>query len=87
MALHLPLDVVFNGRLVPGGLVHFYSFIVRARAGFLAERFADRRRLAPLAENFWVSFFRGSRLASAPVPGAQAAAPSVSLTTRESARG
>ena len=64
MALHLPLDIVFNGRLVPGGLVHFYSFAIRARAGFLAERFADPTRLAPLAENFWVSFFRGSRLKS-----------------------
>ena len=65
MALHLPLDIVFNGRLVPGGLVHFYSFAVRARAGFLAEHFADPTRLAPLADNFWVSFFKGSRLKSA----------------------
>ena len=64
MALHLPLDIVFNGRLVSGGLVHFYSFAVRARAGFLAERFADPTLLAPLAESFWVSFFRGSRLKS-----------------------
>ncbi|HYB40760.1 MAG TPA: hypothetical protein VEL75_03260 [Candidatus Methylomirabilis sp.] len=69
MALHLPLDIVFNGRLVPGGLVHFYSFAVRARAGFRAERFADPRRLAPLTENFWIVFFRGSRLKN---PGAKA---------------
>ena len=62
MGLHLPLDIIFNGRLVPGGLVHFYSFACRARAGFLAERFADPSRLAPLDENFWVSFFRGARL-------------------------
>ena len=61
-ALHLPLDIIWNGRLVPGGLVHFYSFTVRARAGFGAERFADRTRLASLEENFWVSFFRGARL-------------------------
>ena len=83
MALHLPLDVVFNGRLVPGGLAHFYSFAVRARAGFLAERFVDASRLAPLHESFWVSFFRGSRLASAPVDLARP----VSLVGRESARG
>ena len=61
-ALHLPLDILWNGRLVPGGLVHFYSFTVRARAGFRADRFADRSRLATLEENFWVSFFRGARL-------------------------
>jgi hypothetical protein len=65
MALHLPLDIVFNGRLVPGGLVHFYSFVARARVGFLAERFADPGRLAPLDENFWLAFFRGARLKGA----------------------
>lgn len=64
-ALHLPLDILWNGRLVPGGLVHFYSFWCRARAGFRADRFADRSRLATLEENFWVSFFRGARLKSA----------------------
>jgi hypothetical protein len=64
MALHLPLDIVFNGRLVPGGLVHFYSFAYRARVGFLAERFGDPSRLAPLDESFCVSFFRGARLKS-----------------------
>src|SRR3990172_8981825 len=64
MALPLPLDIVFNGRPVPGGLVHFYSFTVRARGGFLAEHFTDPTRLAPLTENFWASFFRGSRLKS-----------------------
>ena len=63
-ALHLPFDVVWNGRLVPGGLVRFYSFVCRARAGFRADRFADRSRLATLEENFWVSFFRGARLKS-----------------------
>ncbi len=31
----------------------------------LAEHFADPTRLAPLEENFWVSFFMGSRLKSA----------------------
>jgi len=73
MALHLPLDIVFNGRFVPGGLVHFYSFAVRARAGFLAEHFADPTRLAPLAENFWVSFFRGPRLKGTPASTARRA--------------
>jgi len=61
-ALHLVLDVVWNGRLVPGGLVHFYSFACRAHARFRADHFADRSRLATLEENFWVSFFCGARL-------------------------
>jgi hypothetical protein len=72
-ALHLPLDVLWNGRLVPGGLVHFYSFVCRARAGFRADRFADRSRLATLEENFWVSFFRGARLKSVEEPSSREA--------------
>ena len=62
MALHLPLDIVWNGRLVPGGLVHFYSFAVRWRAGFAAARFGDPSRLAPLGDDFWGAFFVGARL-------------------------
>jgi hypothetical protein len=85
-ALHLPLDIVFNGRLVPGGLVHFYSFACRARAGFLAERFADPSRLAPLDENFWVSFFRGARLKDrATSRGQQAIATPLSATPSRAA--
>ena len=71
MALHLPLDIVFNGRLVPGGLVPFYSFAVRARAGFSAERFALPRVPAPPGERFWASFFR--------TPGSGRAAPGARL--------
>ena len=66
MLLHLPLDIVFNGKFASGGLVHFYSFIVRARAGFRADRFMDRPSLAVPGENFWVSFFRGGRVAGPP---------------------
>jgi hypothetical protein len=85
MALHLPLDIVFNGRLVPGGLVHFYSFAVRARAGFLAAHFADPTRLAPLDENFWLSFFRGARLKRTPTSTARrAGALPRPVTVRES---
>src|SRR5262249_9669211 len=58
MALHLPLDIVFNGRLVPGGLAHFYSFAVRARAGFKADRFALPALPAPRGERFLAAFFR-----------------------------
>jgi hypothetical protein len=82
MALHLPLDIVFNGRLVPGGLVHFYSFVVRARAGFLAERFADPARLAPLDERFWAAFFRGPRLKTSPPPSVAALPASLRASLR-----
>jgi hypothetical protein len=62
MALHLPLDIHFNGRFQPGGMVRFYSFCYRWRAGFRADRLCDRSRLAPLSrDGFWLVFFRGSR--------------------------
>lgn len=63
MLLHLPLDIVFNGKFASRGLVHFYSFIVRARAGFRAGRFVDRRPRLIAADDFWPAFFRGSQLA------------------------
>jgi hypothetical protein len=71
MALHLPLDVVFNGKFATGGLVHFYSFTVRARAGFLASGFTDKKRLPAMEDGFWVAFFRGGRVTE-PAPSAVA---------------
>jgi hypothetical protein len=62
MLLHLPLDIVFNGKFASGGLVPFYSFIVRARAGFRADRFVDRHPRPVAAEDFWAPFFRGAQL-------------------------
>lgn len=63
MLLHLPLDIIFNGKFASGGLLHFYSFIVRARAGFRAARFTDRRVKPVPADEFWTPFFVGGRLA------------------------
>jgi len=63
MLLHLPLDIVFNGKFASGGLVHFYSFIVRARAGFRVDRFVDRRVRPVARDDFWAAFFRGAQLA------------------------
>jgi hypothetical protein len=62
MALHLPLDVKFNGRLTNQGLVPFYSFVYRWRRGFLRSRMIEQKPLARLHEGFWVIFFRGARL-------------------------
>jgi hypothetical protein len=61
MLLHLPLDIAFNGKFASGGLVSFYSFIVRARARFRIDRFADRP-VRPVADGFWTAFFRGAQL-------------------------
>ncbi len=66
MLLHLPLDVIFNGKFASGGLVHFYSFIIRARAGFLADRFTDRARRPVADDAFWSAFFKGGQLADQP---------------------
>jgi len=62
MLLHLPLDIVFNGKFASGGLVHFYSFIVRARAGFRADLFTDRPRRPVSAEGFWAAFFKAGQV-------------------------
>jgi len=65
MLLHLPLDIAFNGKFASGGLVSFYSFIVRARAGFRVQHFADRP-VRPVTDGFWTAFFRGAQLAGQP---------------------
>ncbi len=82
MLLHLPLDIIFNGKFASGGLVHFYSFIVRARVGFRAAHFTDRERQPVTDDAFWTAFFRGARVASKPTappappaPGPRASEP------------
>jgi hypothetical protein len=62
MLLHLPLDVIFNGKFSSAGMLHFYSIIVRARAGFRASRLIDRA-VQPVGEGeVWTAFFAGGRL-------------------------
>jgi hypothetical protein len=68
MLLHLPLDIIFNGKFASRGFVPFYSFIVRARAGFRAARFTDRPLRSVSDDGFWTAFFRGSQLASEAAP-------------------
>jgi len=63
MLLHLPLDIIFNAKFASRSLVPFYSFIVRARAGFRAAHFADRPIKPVPVDEFWTSFFVGGRLA------------------------
>ena len=59
-ALHLPLDIVFNGKVAGRNMVPFYSFVYRGRAGFQTARLLDMRRLAPPPSRFWSAFFVGA---------------------------
>ena len=73
MLLHLPLDIVFNGKLVSRSLVRFYSLAYRWRAGFLASRLVGGYAIAPGSNRFWEAFFQGAvakgAARGAPVPG------------------
>ena len=54
--LHLPLDIVFNGRLLSRNLVPFYSIAYRWRLGFRAEPLLGLA-IQRSAGSFWRSFF------------------------------
>jgi hypothetical protein len=60
-ALHLPLDIVFNGKVAGRSMVPFYSFLYRWRAGFRTDRLLDLRGLAPPPARFWSAFFIGAK--------------------------
>jgi len=60
MLLHLPLDIVFNGKLVSRSLVPFYSVIYRWRVGFLAARLVGEYSVTPGSSEFWGAFFQGA---------------------------
>jgi len=62
MAMHLALDVIFNGRFATSSMLPFYSFAWRWRRGFEVGRLGGRKPLARLREGFWIAFFRGPRL-------------------------
>ena len=63
-AMHLALDIVFNGRLTPKNIFAFYSFGYRLRHRFDAGAlFGSEPLLAPAG--FWRSFFLGPRRALA----------------------
>jgi hypothetical protein len=60
MALHLPLDIVFNGRVAGHSLVAFYSFLYRWRAGFRADELFRSGPVRPAGAGFWTAFFVGA---------------------------
>jgi len=57
MSLHLPLDIVFNGRLLGRNLVPFYSFAHRARAEFRSDALLGVTGPRPGPGGFWRRFF------------------------------
>jgi hypothetical protein len=59
-ALHLPLDIVFNGKVAGRNMLPFYSLTYRARAGFRTARLLEGAQLAPPPARFWSGFFVGS---------------------------
>ena len=60
-AMHLFLDIVFNGELLPNNLVAFYSFAYRAAHRFNGAALqGHRERIVPV--KFWLAFFKGSSL-------------------------
>lgn len=59
-ALHLPLDIAFNGKVTGRNMVPFYSLTYRWRAGFRTQRLFEARRFAPPPSRFWSAFFVGA---------------------------
>lgn len=67
LGLHLPLDLVFNGRFQPRGIAAFYSFAYRWHAGFQGSRLLDLERLGPVPDSFAGAFFLGPEVKAPPV--------------------
>jgi hypothetical protein len=58
-AMHLALDIIFNGELLPKNVLAFYSFVYRAAHAFSgAALHGDRKRRVPMS--FWSAFFKGA---------------------------
>jgi hypothetical protein len=58
-AMHLLLDIAFNGELLPTNIVAVYSFAYRAAHGFNGAVLHGRHdRIVPV--KFWSAFFKGA---------------------------
>jgi hypothetical protein len=64
--MHLALDMIFNGEMVPRSIVAFYSFAYRAAHRFDAGTLLGGVALIPAGDRFWVAFFRGARAVDGP---------------------
>lgn len=64
--MHLALDMIFNGEVVPRSIVAFYSLAYRAAHRFDAGTLLGGVPLTPAGDHFWVAFFRGARAVDGP---------------------
>ena len=70
MSLHLPLDIVFNGRRLGRNLVPFYSLAYRARAAFRSDALLGVTGPRPQPGGFWRRCFAEFFPGALPVPAA-----------------
>jgi hypothetical protein len=61
-AMHLTLDLIFNGELTPRSIFAFYSFGYRLRHRFDAQALLGPTNVAPSPRQFWAAFFQGARV-------------------------
>ncbi len=59
--MHLVLDMLFNGELLPNNVTGFYSFAYRAARRFSGPALHGHVPRAPLPKSFWHAFFSGAR--------------------------
>ena len=57
-AMHLFLDIVFNGKFLPKNIIAFYSFTYRAIHGFDGLALMGHRDCV-VPVKFWSAFFKG----------------------------
>lgn len=72
VALHLPLDIIFNGRIHARSLVPFYSFAYRCRVGFRSADLIGLTPMKPAGSGFWSAFFLGAVRTDGKVQAARA---------------
>lgn len=86
--LHLALDVVFNGEMMPRRIAPFYSFSYRLAHRFDAARLTGWHQPWRVSRRFWVAFFRGPEVSmSAASPDAVQAAAARRRARRSAAEG
>ncbi len=74
--MHLLLDMIFNGELLPNNVLAFYSFAYRAARRFRGSALHGDVRREPLPSGFWRAFFKGAvRRGTPPAPGIGRSAP------------
>lgn len=74
--MHLALDMIFNGGLLPDNVLAFYSFTYRAAHRFDGAALHGHRPRAPVPAGFWRAFFKSATpLEASPAPAVRPASP------------